>query len=78
MGDSGRSAGTRRYERLFIVRMWRESGAPPESVRIRLSDVTGEQQYGFSSVADLAECLHGLLVPGAAATNAESPAPRTE
>ena len=74
MGDSGRGAGTRRYERLFIVRVWRESGAPPDSVRIRLSDVTSEQQYGFSDLDGLSACLRGLLASDGA-TNAEPTVP---
>jgi uncharacterized protein (DUF2336 family) len=68
-------AGTarRRVERIFVLRMWREAGAEPDAIRMRLSDLTAQEHYGFSSLDDLAQCLRRLLDVPAPRSSAEMP-----
>ena len=47
-----------RLERLFVVRIWREEGASPETFRGSVHDVEAGRRRGFSSVRE----LEGLLL----------------
>jgi hypothetical protein len=52
----------RRAERLFVVRLWREAGAPDcAALRGGVEDVTGGQRLFFSDLADLNEFLRRRL-----------------
>ena len=52
---------TRRLERLFIVRLWREAGASPDELRGTAQDVEGGARAVFSDLRELDEFLAGVL-----------------
>jgi hypothetical protein len=56
-----RSARGRRREGAFVVRLWREVGAPAESLRGTVEDVASRQQHAFSDLAELTEFLRRRL-----------------
>jgi len=52
---------TRRLERLFVLRLWREEGASPGTVRGSAEDVEGGQRVVFSELRDLERFLLRVL-----------------
>lgn len=53
--------GTRRLERLFVVRLWREEGAPPDAIRGSAREVEGDQRFAFSDLGELEDFLRWRL-----------------
>jgi hypothetical protein len=53
-----------RAEHLFMVRLWREPGSPPQ-VRGLIEDVQAQQRFYFSSLAELNEFIR-LRLPNQA------------
>jgi hypothetical protein len=43
----------RRWEGVFVVRVWREAGAPHEALRCSVDDVGGKRQAAFASLDEL-------------------------
>ncbi|HKU82238.1 MAG TPA: hypothetical protein VJP76_08730 [Candidatus Tumulicola sp.] len=48
---------TRRLERLYVVRLWREEGAPPRALRGCAEDLHGHRRVAFSDVRELQQFL---------------------
>jgi hypothetical protein len=55
------SGSPRRRERVYVLRIWREAGAPPESVRGSLEDVATREQHAFGAFGELADYLRRQL-----------------
>ena len=57
-------AGRRRRERTFVVRLWREAGAEPGTIRCTVDDVAGGIQHAFADLAEMVEFLRQRLEVG--------------
>ena len=53
-----------RLERLFIVRVWREEGASPQTFRGSVHDVEAGRRLAFSAIGELEALLLRQLRPG--------------
>ena len=52
---------SRRVDRVFVVRLWREAGAAPDTVRGSVHDVHADRQRVFCTFASLTDYLHRRL-----------------
>jgi hypothetical protein len=60
-GSTKPGARPRRLERIFLLRVWREAGAPADDVRLRVTDLSNQTQLGFKDPSELAGALRDLL-----------------
>jgi hypothetical protein len=51
------AASPRRIEQLFVVRLWRETGATSRGWRGSVEHIGTERRFFFSSLADLVEFI---------------------
>jgi hypothetical protein len=56
MADKETLEATERAEHLFMVRLWQEPGAVPQSRGV-IEDVHAQQRFYFSSLAELNEFI---------------------
>ncbi len=52
---------SKRPERVFVLRLWREDTAPVERLRCSVDDVKTGQRRAFAGIAALAEFLQASL-----------------
>lgn len=58
---NGRSTVRRRVGRVFVVRLWRDAGAPIDAVRCSVEEVGGAERHAFADLAGLPEYLRRSL-----------------
>ena len=59
--ESSSTPSRRRVDRVFVVRVWRETGAPAADVRCSVDDVGAGRRLAFSGFSELTDYLRGCL-----------------
>jgi len=59
--ESPSTQSRRRVDRVFVVRIWRETGAQAADVRCSVDDVGAGRRRVFSGFSELTDYLRGCL-----------------